>query len=92
MDIKELTKFSKEQLERTNYWLAFAEAKNGALIAVNIAMMTIIVHLFSCAPYLCAAVLICLTGSSLICLKSFFPNLSSHSNNTKADGNTNTLN
>lgn len=29
----------EEQLERTNYWLSFAEAKNGAIIAINVALI-----------------------------------------------------
>ena len=30
-----MKEFLTEQLERTNYWLAFAEAKNVGLVALN---------------------------------------------------------
>ena len=30
-----MKEYLKEQLERTNYWLSFSEAKNGALVAVK---------------------------------------------------------
>ena len=29
----------ENQLERTNFWLSFAEAKNGAIIAINVALI-----------------------------------------------------
>ena len=75
---KETIEFLKEQLERTNYWISFAEAKNGAIVAINIALMTIIVDLFSYAAELCVFALSCLIVSNLICLISFFPNLKTH--------------
>ena len=67
--------FLKDHFERINYWLSFAEAKNGALVAVNIAIMALIIDLFSYAPCLCAFILCCLTISSIICIVSFWPNL-----------------
>ncbi len=73
--------FLKEQLERTNYWLSFAEAKNGAVIALNIAIMTIMVDLYSYAPTLCTVVLSLLTVSCIICLISFLPDLKNYKNN-----------
>ena len=36
----------ENQLERTNYWLSFAEAKNGAIIAINVALITIVNYNF----------------------------------------------
>lgn len=73
--------FLKDQLERINYWLSFAEAKNGAVMAINIALMTIVVDLFSYSPCLCALILCSLTVSSIICIVSFWPNLKTHADN-----------
>lgn len=82
MDEKNYTlEFLKEQLERTNYWLSFAEAKNGALVAINLAMMAVIVELRSDAPKCYTLVLILLGVSSIVCLTSFFPNMKTHSDN-----------
>ena len=37
--IKNVEEFFSTQLERTNYWLSFAEAKNAGLLAINIAII-----------------------------------------------------
>ena len=82
MDEKNYTlEFLKEQLERTNYWLSFAEAKNGALVAINLAMMAVIVELHSDVSVCYTIVLILLGVSSIVCLTSFFPNMKTHSEN-----------
>lgn len=39
-------KYFKEQLDRTNQWLSFAEAKNAALIVLDTAIIGFIVKLF----------------------------------------------
>lgn len=41
-----LTKYLQEQLERTNHWLAFAEAKNAALIAFDTAIISFLLKEF----------------------------------------------
>ena len=74
---KEMIEFFDKQLERTNYWLSFAEAKNGALLAINVAIMAVIVSLFDSAPIICTVSIICFIVSSVACLKSFFPNTNS---------------
>lgn len=93
MDDKSFTlEFLKEQLERTNYWLSFAEAKNGALVAINLATMAVIVELRSDEPVFCTIVLILLIFSSIVCLTSFFPNLKTHSENPKFNEDDSNLN
>ena len=37
--------FLYDNLERMNYWLQFAEAKNGSLIVLDVAVITIICSL-----------------------------------------------
>lgn len=73
-----MNEFLKEQLERVNYWLSFGEAKNGALIAINMALMALLIELFKYAPLLCTITLICLALSNCICLLSFVPDLTSN--------------
>ena len=36
----------ENQLERTNFWLSFAEAKNGAIIAINVALIAVLITIF----------------------------------------------
>ncbi len=43
----------EEQLEKTNYWLSFAEAKNGAIIAINVALIAGLITVFDKAPIFC---------------------------------------
>lgn len=89
---KETNEFLKEQLERVNYWLSFAEAKNGILIAVNIALMTFVSDLLSYAPMLCAFILSCMVISSIICIASFIPNLKTHADIKGTNTDVNALN
>lgn len=37
-----LVDFLNSQLDRINYWLSFAEAKNGALLALNVAALALL--------------------------------------------------
>lgn len=67
----------EKQLERVNSWLSFAEAKNAGLIAVNIAMLTVIIGLFKEIPLFCVVAGIITLISCALCLVSFMPNLSS---------------
>lgn len=71
----EIVEFLKEQLERTNYWLSFAEAKNVALIAFNIALITVLYDFenLSACSVLLLAIMLFSCGLSLI---SFLPKLS----------------
>lgn len=72
----EINDFFKEEFERVNYWLSFAEAKNAALIAINIAIMAVVINVFKGAPILCVISSIAHLLSSAFCLASFIPNLS----------------
>lgn len=75
--LEQITVFFDKQLERTNYWLSFAEAKNGALLAINVAIMAVLVSVFELAPVCCATAIICFVISCGVCLKSFFPKVDS---------------
>lgn len=74
---KELETHLKEQLEQINYWLAFAEAKNAAIIAFNVVLLDIYFNVYeryrltiTCMIFLCIL-------STVISLLSFMPNLTS---------------
>lgn len=79
-DNKDTIDFLKEQFERVNYWLSFGEAKSGALIVINLALMAIIIGLFSYSPVICTIALISLVLSNGVCLWSLLPDSSSHNN------------
>lgn len=70
--------FYEKQLERVNYWLSFAEAKNAALIVLNFAALTFLATLFQYAPVICSISMIFFLASSFICIYSFYPNESSN--------------
>lgn len=78
---KVIIEYLEKQLERTATWLSFAEAKNAALIALNVALIAVIINLFSTAPVLTVLTIITTVVSSILCLLSFLPNLSSKANN-----------
>ena len=84
---KQLVEHFEKQLEMVNYWLAFAEAKNGAIIAINIAIMAVMISLFEQAPVMCVLVIGCFLISSVWSLISFFPNMKNRPdrNNTTID-------
>ena len=71
----DLTAFFEKQLERTNSWLNFAEAKSAGMIAVNIALIAVVINLFQSAKVLTTITVIVLIISSMLCLITFFPNL-----------------
>lgn len=71
-DIKE---YFEKQLDRTNTWLSFAEAKNAGLIAANIAILSVIIEFFAEAPVICVISAVLAIISILHCLLSFSPNL-----------------
>ena len=74
-DIKRAEGFFEKQLDRINTWLNFAEAKNAALIALNIALIAVMVNIFSNAKVLTVITVAAAMVSSFICLISFLPNL-----------------
>lgn len=71
-----MQEFLEKQLERTNYWLAFAEAKNTALIAINIALIAVLADYLSITPIIATVIEIAFVISSIICGASFCPKLS----------------
>lgn len=75
--IKNVEEFFSTQLERTNYWLSFAEAKNAGLLAINIAIIGILMEKGKILEMGRVAVLLCLLASSIICIVSFYPNMKS---------------
>lgn len=80
----ELLEYLEKQLEKTNYWLSFAEAKNGALIALNIALIVALSSIFDKSPICCTICIIIFILSSLFCLYAFFPNEKSKAENKEA--------
>ena len=67
----------ENQLERTNYWLSFAEAKNGAIIAINVALIAVLITIFDKAPIFCVIAISCFLVSCTLSLISFIPNTKS---------------
>ncbi len=67
----------EKQLEKTNYWLSFAEAKNGALIAINVALTAALITIFDKAPIFCIIAISCFLASCALSLFSFVPNTKS---------------
>lgn len=59
------------ELERVDKWLSFGEAKNAALVAMNIALLSVGVE-FKCKS-LFLGLRICVVISMLIALLSFWP-------------------
>ena len=70
------THFEK-QLERTNFWLSFAEAKNGAIIAINVALIAVLITIFDKAPIFCVMAISFFLASCTLGLISFIPNTKS---------------
>ncbi len=73
-----LVKLLEKQLERTNYWLSFAEGKHGALLAIN---TVIIAAVFNASDKmsLCIVNLIIygFISSCVVCLYALYPNMKS---------------
>jgi len=69
----ELESFLEKQLDRTNYWLSFAEAKNAALIAFNVAIIAFIAEFQEDLPIFSTVIMILSVVSTVICLISFIP-------------------
>lgn len=83
----------ENQLERTNYWLSFAEAKNGAIIAINVALIAVLITIFDKIPIFCVIVISCFLVSCTQSLISFIPNTKSRLdvNRMISDGELNLL-
>ena len=81
----------ENQLERTNYWLSFAEAKNGAIIAINAALIAALITIFDKAHTFCVIAISCFLVSCLLSLISFIPNTKSRPEEKKmiSDGELN---
>ena len=77
----------ENQLERTNFWLSFAEAKNGAIIAINVALIAVLITIFDKAPIFCVIAISCFLASCTLGLISFIPNTKSRPDvNTMTSG------
>lgn len=88
-NIHRVEEFFEKQLDRTNTWLNFAEAKNAALIAVNIAVIAVVANLFDKVRILTVIMVAVAMVSSLICLYSFLPNLINKPDNKGRSSSTN---
>lgn len=62
----------KEQLERVNYWLSFAEAKNGALLALDVAILSFMAENVLNSKLNIIAIVFCI-ASLISSLVSFVP-------------------
>lgn len=73
--MKDITEYLEKQLNNTNYWLSFAEAKNAALVALNITLIVMIatMEVMSITAKIVFAIIF--IASSVICLASFLPNM-----------------
>ena len=92
-DIKDVRVFFEKQLERTNTWLDFAEAKSAGLIVANIALIGVVENFFLYAPVFTVITVALALLSSLCCLLTFLPNLenSSKSGTDKINNNPNLI-
>lgn len=89
-----VNEFLEKQFDRVNTWLSFAEAKNGVLIAFNIAVVTAIVDLLNEVTVISAVCIISLILSTSIALISFFPDTKTTTKDVPAlaDAETDSLN
>lgn len=70
---EKLETFLEKQYDRVNIWIAFVEAKNAALIALNMAIIAVFWEQYSMAPICCSLLVLSLIISSGCCLWSFLP-------------------
>lgn len=78
-----MIEYLKEQLERTNYWLSFAEAKHAALIAVNIAFFAVCIDVQEWILWGRGLACVLIILSSAFSVLSFWPNLAKRFNKYK---------
>ena len=64
--------FFEKQLERVNYWLSYAETKNAAMIALNVAICAALISM-SLSDRLYVIAMVGLLVSTIILMVSFFP-------------------
>lgn len=83
----ELKNHLEKQLEHINTSLSFAEAKNIALIAFNVAMMSLLNDLYTENKIFFCITLLFIVTSSLVSILSFRPNLSSRAKKNKDNSN-----
>lgn len=84
-DISQIKDYLENQFEYIYKWLSFAEAKNAALVAFNVAMLRVANDIKDIPQGLKIFILIFLIISLLIALESFFPNLSSKMKDYETD-------
>lgn len=65
--------FLDSQLDRVNYWLSFAEAKNGALLALNVVALALLSDFGTDYTVIWTFIVIVLLMSCAVSLWSFFP-------------------
>ena len=80
-----MKEFLTEQLDRTNYWLTFSEAKNGALVALNIAIIAVCTQVDILSMIMQVTLCILFLASTICCLISFYPNLKDKTNDQSED-------
>lgn len=68
-----MLEYLKEQLDRINYWLAFSETKNAALVAFNVAVVAAIGKFTSVNIWIGGLSDFLIMVSTFICLISFIP-------------------
>ena len=79
----DLSEHFEKQLERTNTWLSFAEAKNAALIAFNVSMIAVLSDVLSDYIVLLVILAILLLISTIVALLSFMPEIKNVSSDEK---------
>lgn len=84
--LEELHSFFEKQLERTNYWLSFGEAKNAALIALGVAMIAFLAELKTESFVFRAILLMLFVVSCIISMASFWPNTDSRVRKKETNG------
>lgn len=72
-----MKEFLENNLERTNYWLQFAEAKNGMILIINSTVATILFQIESFGFVYYVLVILFLV-TSLLALFSFTPNIATN--------------
>ena len=78
-----MKEYLEKQLTNTNYWLSFAEAKNAALVVLNFSVIAFLSDMTN-NKTITAVFMIVFVASLIICLLSFFPNVSNKPSSKKA--------
>ena len=76
--------FFEKQLERVNYWLSYAETKNAAMIALNVAICAALISM-SLSDRLYVIAMVGLLVSTIILMVSFFPFLANKASKSESD-------